>query len=239
MRMPKFLGSLLLCALVSPVWPDEKLEEHRFLQPYVAQLKQETPSSMLERVKTLAEDDLLVLYFGYGTWIRNKWLWGDRDPALVQFFLTHGVRHPDDMSVVLIRALWIDLNRNLTAAERAEIDSKRALVAAKSASYRRLSGECAAQLAASKAEFEKCYAAHGLPSKNPLNRNPFYKLVVEKSGTIERIVFYDGAGSTLKECLRREVEPYRFSSFEYDEILTLSTVGVFPSCGVEESSRLY
>jgi len=238
MRIPKFLGSFLLCALVSPVWSDTKLEEHPFLQPYVAQLKQATPSSDLERVKRLAESDLPILHFGYGTWIRNKWLWGDRDPALAQFFFAHGIQHPDDMSAVLIRALWIDLNRNLTAEERTEIDARRALVSAKHASYKKLRDECAAQLAASKAEFEKCYAAHGLPSKNPLNQNPFYNLVVHKSGAIDRIVLYTGASPGVGDCIRREVERYRFSSFEYDEKLTLYIVK-FPDCAVEESFRVY
>ena len=228
----------MLSTLVSPVWSDAKLEEDPFLQPYVAQLKKQTASATLEGVKTLAESDLIVLHHGYGTWIRNKWLWGDRDPALVQFFRTHGIRHPDSMSMVLIRALWTDLNRNLTREEQARIDARRALVAAKRASYNTLSEECATRLAGSKVDFDRCYAAHGLPSKNPLGREPFYELVVGKTGIVKRIVFFDGASQKLKGCLRRQIETYTFSPFEHDEELTLYIVE-FPNCGVSEGNRLY
>ena len=238
MRTLPFLGTVLLSTLVSPVWSDAKLEEDPFLQPYVAQLKKQTASATLESVKTLAESDLIVLHHGYGTWIRNKWLWGDRDPALVQFFRTHGIRHPDSMSMVLIRALWTDLNRNLTREEQARIDARRALVAAKRASYNTLSEECATRLAGSKVDFDRCYAAHGLPSKNPLGREPFYELVVGNTGIVKRIVFFDGASQKLKGCLRRQIETYTFSPFEHDEELTLYIVE-FPNCGVSEGNRLY
>ena len=90
---------------------DRRLAQDPFLRPYVAKMKKLTAAETLEKIGRIAEKDLALLHFDYGMAIRNLWLWGDRDPALVQFFRAKGVDHPDGMSMVLIRALWQDLNQ--------------------------------------------------------------------------------------------------------------------------------
>jgi hypothetical protein len=229
----------LLLTLIGTVgFREPALAADPFLTPYVSQLKRETPPRTLERIKAVAEADLIVFHHGYGTWIRNKWLWGNREPRLVQFFRQHGIEHPDNMSMVLIQALWEDLNRSLTPTEAARIEAARALVAAKRATYAKLSTECATQLAASRPAFERCYAAHGLPSKNPVNRDPFFKLLVGQTGAIRKIMFFDDAPAALRRCLRPIIESYRFSPFQHDEELTLY-ITTFPNCRVAEIDSLY
>jgi hypothetical protein len=83
----------------------------------------------------MAESELILLHHGYGTAIRNRWIHGKRDPAIVQFFLAHKIAHPDDMSMILIKALWLDLNSRLTPEQRASIEKKRRIVARKRSAY--------------------------------------------------------------------------------------------------------
>ena len=90
---------------------DRRLAQDPFLRPYVEKMKKLTDAPSLEKIRRTPEKDLALLHFGYGMHLRNLWLWGERDPALVQFFRSKGVDHPDGMSMVLIRALWQDLNR--------------------------------------------------------------------------------------------------------------------------------
>lgn len=79
------------------------------LQQYVAELRKETPYSSLEKISKFKKNELIKLHHGYGTWIRNKWLWGNRNQKLISYFQSKGFKHPDDMSMELIRALWEDL----------------------------------------------------------------------------------------------------------------------------------
>ena len=90
---------------------DRRLAQDPFLRPYVEKMRKLTDAESLEKIRRTAEKDLAQLHFGYGMHIRNLWLWGDRDPALVKFFHAKGIDHPDGMSMVLIWALWQDLNR--------------------------------------------------------------------------------------------------------------------------------
>jgi hypothetical protein len=78
----------------------------------------------------------------------------------------------------------------------------------------------------------------GLPSKNPLGRIPFHELIVGKTGVVERIVFFNGASPSVQDCLRTQIESYKFSSFENDERLTVH-VAQFPNCVVSELHLLY
>ncbi len=125
----------LFAILAGTIDTELRLEADPFLRPYIAKLKKDTAPKTLKEIVAMSEDRLGLLHFGYGTWIRNKWLWGNRNPKLVQFFLDHGVNHPDEMSSVLIHALWEDLNQSLIPEERARIEANRKLVAAREAAY--------------------------------------------------------------------------------------------------------
>ena len=48
-------------------------------------------------------------HFGLGLWMRNNWgLWSDS--RLAQSFDRLGIQHPDDMSGIILRSFWRELN---------------------------------------------------------------------------------------------------------------------------------
>src|SRR6516162_4724274 len=99
----RFLPAMLfLCLLGCSSGSEKDIAQSAFLRPYVAQLKTNTPPAELARIRAMAKSELILLHHGYGTGIRNQWLWGNRNPELVKFFHGQGIDHPDDMSMVLI-----------------------------------------------------------------------------------------------------------------------------------------
>lgn len=233
---------VVLCAiLVGCVTSSAKdVAQDPFLRPYVRQLKNSTPKDDLRRITTMTKSDLILLLHGYGTYIRNRWFrFHGGDPELARFFRTNGINNPEEASMVIIEALWHDLNSQLTPPERAAVDAKRALVARKRATYEKLESECAEQLTKAKRDFGRCYASHGLPSKNPESRDPFFELLVGKSGHVRKIVFCEGASRELKPCLTKILNGFTFSPFTDDEFVTLYIIE-FPSrCRVEERDTVY
>jgi hypothetical protein len=218
--------------------PDAKIEKNPFLLPYVEQLEMSTSPADLKRIKTMAKSELILLHMDYGLWIRNKWIHGRGDPQLLRFFHNNGIDDPDDMSMVIIYALWDDLNRKMSPTERAPVEAKRALVARRRSSYETLEAQCEAQLAKAQNEFDDCYKRHGLPSKNPVNRDPFFGLLVGKDGHVQQINFFNGASPELKECLQEIIQQFSFSEFRDDEVVTLYIVE-FPHCRVAERDTLH
>ncbi len=231
------VATLILWLAVAGQTSQADLHRDAFLRPYVAEMRRETPRDNLDRIAEASFDELVKFHHGYGRWIRNRWLWGEHDPALLAFFRKHGVRHPDMMSGVLIQALWEELNADVTPAERRRVTEKRRVVAAKRASYERLEAECAGQLAGTKGDFEHCYADHGVPSGNPHNREPFFLLIVGRDGSVKRVAHFDAANQPLRQCLDPLLAKYRFSAFEHDEQVTLY-ITKFPHCRVWERDRL-
>src|SRR5688572_1658860 len=112
------LGFLLAVALASTAssTPAKSDGSDPTLRPFLATLRAETSAENLKRIAALDEDDLIVLHASYGRTIRNKWLWGDREPALINYFRERGINHPDGMSQALIVALWKELNAALPAS---------------------------------------------------------------------------------------------------------------------------
>jgi hypothetical protein len=53
--------------------------------------------------------DLVVFHFGLGMFIRNQWLY-PHGSVLREKFIGIGVVHADDMSSIIIEALWLALN---------------------------------------------------------------------------------------------------------------------------------
>ena len=59
-----------------------------------------------EKAKTLTESEFLIeTYFGTGMGIRNEWI-RSGNPELVTFFLDQGVKHPDDMSAMILTSYY-------------------------------------------------------------------------------------------------------------------------------------
>ena len=50
------------------------------------------------------------MHFSVGVWIRNEWLYGNKDTALVNYFNRMGIDQPNDMSAIILTSLHRKLN---------------------------------------------------------------------------------------------------------------------------------
>jgi hypothetical protein len=66
----------------------------------------------IEYIKSLTFDRLSVLHFTLGLNIRNIWIYGDRNPELVDYFHYIGIFHPDGISTIIIKSYWSYLNKH-------------------------------------------------------------------------------------------------------------------------------
>ena len=228
--------AVLLCIGVPVVFEDDPispLEQHSFLKPYAARLKADTSASDLDSIARMRREDLIVLHHGYGTGIRNKWLWGDREPALVEFFRKHGVTHPDEMSMVLIYALWREVNSSLTPAERSQVEQHRRQVVARRQTYRRVADECTRQIVEARPQFEECFRVHGRPGKYRNVHEPFFAMVVAPSGQVRKVKHWEGGSKTVRSCLAKHLASFQFSPFSNVDQATLHTTDDY-RCTVAE-----
>ena len=59
-----------------------------------------------EKAKTLTEEEFFMeSHFSLGMGIRNEWI-RSGNPELVKFFLDEGVKHPDDMSAMILTSYY-------------------------------------------------------------------------------------------------------------------------------------
>ena len=59
-----------------------------------------------EYIKTLTEEEFFMeSHFTIGMGIRNEWI-RSGNPELVKFFLDQGVKHPDDMSAMILTSYY-------------------------------------------------------------------------------------------------------------------------------------
>lgn len=67
-------------------------------------------SKDVEYIKNLPSvKDTCQIHSTLGRWIRNNWgLWAGSD--LKEFFKSIGLSHPDDMSSVILKSYWSQLN---------------------------------------------------------------------------------------------------------------------------------
>ncbi|MGI4993366.1 DUF6794 domain-containing protein [Halobacteriovorax sp. GFR7] len=82
------------------------------LHKWIDILKNEMKPSTKRKLLDMKETELILLHRGYGMYIRNKWLWGNRNPELTSYFLRKGINHPDTMSMELIKYLWHDIQKD-------------------------------------------------------------------------------------------------------------------------------
>ena len=67
-----------------------------------------------ETFKDMTEDDLSVLHFGLGMYVRNNFgLWSGNDKLLKSYGAddTYSLKHPDDVSMKIIKAAWKKLQK--------------------------------------------------------------------------------------------------------------------------------
>lgn len=179
------LSSLLFltgCVLNNDASPDAT-----FLAPYINLLKQETPPKTLHEILALPRSELARIHFGYGTRIRNKWLWGEQDPDLIAYFKSKGVTHPDTMSSKIIEALWENLNQEIPAEQMIAIEKQREVHLKKQTIFERISVECTKQILLKRPAIDRCYASYSLALQPLSNRPIFDELEISSKGMIQRI----------------------------------------------------
>ena len=77
----------------------------RTLEQAVARLHETLPPELITRLRTSDESVVYELHFGPGLNIRNGWsLWAGG--PLYESLKALGLRHPDDMSGLILRCLW-------------------------------------------------------------------------------------------------------------------------------------
>jgi len=81
-----------------------------------AELKRILPKEEIEKMKSGPEKDMIRYHFGLGMWLRNNWgLW--KGSRLSKWFNDKGIRHPDDMSGIILDSFWGHLNGKPTGLE--------------------------------------------------------------------------------------------------------------------------
>lgn len=68
-----------------------------------------TPEEQIE-VTRMSKDELIQCHHGLGRWIRNNWeLW--TEGTLCSHMKSMGFKHPDDMSMSIIKEYWARMNK--------------------------------------------------------------------------------------------------------------------------------
>lgn len=82
------------------------------LEEAVAALRDMMPQDELDKFASWSRKDAGVLpHHGIGRWMRNEWkLWVEGSPLREWFDKEIHAQHPDDMTAIILDALWSDLN---------------------------------------------------------------------------------------------------------------------------------
>lgn len=73
-------------------------------------LDKELPDSNKAEFQKIKSDDVGMYHFGLGMHIRNIWLHGDRNPVLIDWFVSRGFRSPDEISNIILKVYWHHVN---------------------------------------------------------------------------------------------------------------------------------
>ena len=85
---------------------DMKKEKPKNLTECIQMLDKTLKKEDKDYIKTLTEDEFFMeSHFTIGMGIRNEWI-RSGNPELVTFFLDQGVKHPDDMSAMILTSYY-------------------------------------------------------------------------------------------------------------------------------------
>lgn len=73
------------------------------------ELRKILPKETVEKMKIGTEEDMIQYHMGLGMWLRNSWI-RRKDSRLGKWFVEKGIRHPDDMSGIILNSFWRHLN---------------------------------------------------------------------------------------------------------------------------------
>ena len=83
-----------------------KKEKPKNLTECIQMLDKNLKKQDKEYIKTLTEDEFFMeSHFTLGMGIRNEWI-RSGNPELVKFFSDEGVKHPDDMSAMILTSYY-------------------------------------------------------------------------------------------------------------------------------------
>ena len=89
------------------------------LDEAILYFQQKWTKAELDKFKNKSEKDAVTeLHFGTGQWIRNSWVYGNRDTALTNYFQSLGVFHPDDISSIILTSVHRTLNKKEIELDR-------------------------------------------------------------------------------------------------------------------------
>jgi hypothetical protein len=98
-----------------PIDLDRQIKAHQVYIPKdldecFAQLEKLLSKKTIAKMKSGPEGDMALYHHGLGMWMRNKWgLW--KGSRLKKWFNDKGIRHPDDMSGIILDSFWRHLNK--------------------------------------------------------------------------------------------------------------------------------
>lgn len=73
------------------------------------ELRKMLPPAVINEIRHKPEEGVIEYHHSLGRWIRNNWgLWASS--RLAQYFNQLGIRHPDDMSGIILTSFWRHLN---------------------------------------------------------------------------------------------------------------------------------
>ena len=85
---------------------DMKKEKPKNLTECIQMLDKTLKTEDKDYIKTLTEDEFFMeSHFTIGMGIRNEWI-RSGNPELVKFFSDEGVKHPDDMSAMILTSYY-------------------------------------------------------------------------------------------------------------------------------------
>ena len=107
----KYLITFCICAISFAAFGqiknmNMKKEKPKNLTECIQMLDHILKKEDKEKAKTLTEEEFFMeSHFSLGMGIRNEWI-RSGNPELMKFFLDEGVKHPDDMSAMILTSYY-------------------------------------------------------------------------------------------------------------------------------------
>jgi hypothetical protein len=108
--LKKVLGILLLFIFSQCAWASKKPKPATLDEAILYFEKKWTDKQKEDYRNTPEKEAVSENHFSLGVWIRNEWLYGNKDTALVNHFNRMGIDQPNDMSTIILTSLHRKLN---------------------------------------------------------------------------------------------------------------------------------
>ena len=220
MRLALFvIGMAILYILIQPT-PIDITPDNPALKPYVDEIVSELSDEDKKYIVALPQDGLVALHFNLAAEIRNRWIWNDDAPDLTAYMRRHGITHPDNMSGILIVAIWKKLYEDLPEEAKEEVDLARDYQL-RDKELIKITTECENEFSWNMLELKNCF-----PGKyhEPLMTNhlPFDKMTISNEGQVENITYYfSDFSKTEQACSDAIIRNFKFSPFKHTKTVII------------------